>query len=304
MTKSILILSNRSSGSSAVQRLLAQAADLKCVEKTRHHQNESLYWTKAASVLGLPQHDMLDSEVPIPPAAARQDLFALLQDNVAGYVPPAESQPLTKALIFDGWRQLSAQFGPVFLEKSPHHLLQQSALSLIAEATEALAGEVEFMLVGLVRNPMDVLYSAFRRWKTPPEALQYEWLIAYQNLQDLAARLGDRVVIVRYEDLVHSLAPLSPIFDFCNAAPSASATKLNPHALRRWRTSRSFGFSLDPEVKALALAYGYDADSLEHTVSPVMAQLWPSYQKALRQFHQSTKWAKALYFQIRQPDWL
>ncbi len=82
MTQSILILSNKSSGSRAVQRLLAQAADLKYVEKTRHLENESLYWTKAASILNLQQHNLLDSEVPIPQPSARQDLVALLRDNL------------------------------------------------------------------------------------------------------------------------------------------------------------------------------------------------------------------------------
>lgn len=306
MHKSILILSNKSSGSSAVQKLLAQAADLKCVEKTRHFQNESLYWTKAASILGLPQIDMLDSEVPISPPQAKADLIALLQENLPNYQVPADEQ----ALIFDGWRQLCEQYQPIFLEKSPHHLLQMSALSLIVSCMEKLAGQVDFLLIGLVRNPMDVMYSAFRRWKTPPEQLQYEWLTAYENLRKLAVELGDRnpnspfnpnpngqLVTIRYEDLADSLAPLAPVFDFCETSPSPDAQRLNRNSLLKWQQDSLFGFNLAPEVIELANAYGYsEADLLNKS-----SALWPLYRDAQRGIHRNTRWMKNLYLQINPP---
>lgn len=303
MNKSVLILSNKSSGSSAVQRLLAQAVEMKCVEKTRHFENESLYWTKAASVLNLKQQNMLDSEVPIPQAAARRDLVKLLQDNLQDYVPPSDD----RALIMDGWRRLCDRYSPIFLEKSPHHLLQWSALSLIAECIETLQGEVDFLLIGLVRNPMDTLYSAFRRWKTPPEALQYEWLTAYANLRRLSAQLGDytqkssgapngKVVIIRYEDLATSLDPLLPVFDFCAAAPSAEARCLNKKSLLKWQQDPLFGFSLAPDVFEMAKSYGYSDAELTNEPSRV----WPLYRNLTRGVHQSTRWAKDTYFRVKR----
>jgi hypothetical protein len=314
MTRSILILSNKSSGSSAVQRLLAQAIDLKCLKKTRHFENESLYWTKAASALNLPQRDMLDSEVPISPEMAQQDLIQLLQDNLpAGRLSdlPAQlldnqlldsqslyRQPLDKSFIFEGWQRLCEQFAPTLLEKSPHHLLQWSALTLIMECMAHLEGEVDFLLIGLVRNPMDTLYSAFRRWRTPPEALQYEWLSAYRNLRKLAEQLGDRVVIVRYEDLVTSLDPLAPVFDFCDAAPSASARCLNRHSLLKWQQDPDFGFSLAPEVNQLARSYGYSEKELANAPS----RFWPLYRDLSRSLYQHTRWGKDLYFSLKRSD--
>ena len=300
MAKSVLILSNKSSGSSAVQRLLAQAVEMKCVEKTRHFENESLYWTKAASVLNLPQQGMLDSEVPIPQAAAREDLMTLLRENLLSYEQPADD----RALVFDGWRQLCEQYEPIFLEKSPHHLLQWSALSLIIECIEQLDGEVDFLLVGLVRNPMDTLYSAFRRWKTPPEALQYEWLRAYQNLQELSKQLGEysvdnpsgKIVIVRYEDLAISLAPLAPIFDFCSSVPSSQAKCLNGKSLLKWQQDSLFGFSLAPEVTALAMDYGYSDDELANASS----WLWPLYRNLLRGVYVRSRWMKSIYLRLRR----
>ncbi|KPQ36992.1 MAG: Sulfotransferase domain [Phormidesmis priestleyi Ana] len=313
MPKSILILSNKSSGSSAVQRLLAQAVDLKCVEKTRHFENESLYWTKAASALQMPQQDMLDSEVPIEAMAARHDLVQLLRDNLPAHRLPnyadylattATTAAQDRAFIFAGWQRLCEQYTPIFLEKSPHHLVQWSALSLIVDCMEQLQGEVDFLLVGLVRNPMDTLYSAFRRWKTPPEALQYEWLMAYTHLQRLAEMLGTRtrvnpagrVVIVRYEDLAVSLAPLAPVFDFCGTSPSADAPCLNRRSLLKWQQDRFFGFSLAPEVKALAMQYGYRDADLDNRDRP----LWPLYRDVRRSLHHSTRWGKNLYWYLKR----
>lgn len=300
MAKSVLILSNKSSGSSAVQRLLAQAVEMKCVEKTRHFENESLYWTKAASVLDLPQQDMLDSEVPISQTAAREDLITLLRENLSSYSQPADD----RTLVFDGWRQLCEQYKPIFLEKSPHHLLQWSALSLMVECIEQLDNEVDFLLVGLVRNPMDTLYSAFRRWKTPPEALQYEWLVAYQNLRKLSDHLGEysvenpsgKVVVVRYEDLATSLAPLAPIFNFCGSVPSSQAQCLNRKSLLKWQQDSLFGFSLAPEVAALAMDYGYSDDELKNASSG----LWPLYRDVLRGTYMRSRWIKSAYSRVRR----
>ena len=287
MNKCILILSNKSSGSSAVQRLLAQAADLKCIEQTRHFENESLYWTKAASVLRLPQQNMLDSEVPIEPRAAKQDLLKLLVDNVPGYVPPMSDRDL----IFQGWLALCNVYSPIFLEKSPHHLLQQSALELIVEAINQLKGEVDFLLVGLVRNPMDVMYSAFRRWRTPPEKLQYEWLMAYENLLRLKEKLGDRVVIVRYEDLIESLDPLAPVIEFCETAAAENAQTLRAGSLLKWKGDRTFGFTLASKVYELAKSYGYCDTELTNR----SWLLWPPYRDLVRYIYLNLRWAKRLF---------
>ena len=118
--KCIIILSSKSCGSSACQNLLAKLANIRHVEKTRHFENETLYWTKAASILNLSQVKMLDSEVPIGPSKAKKDLVDLLRDNV-GDVP---GQLIDKEFIFQGWRMLCEHYYPVFIEKSPHHLNQ------------------------------------------------------------------------------------------------------------------------------------------------------------------------------------
>ena len=115
----------------------------------RHEQNETLYWTKAASVLGLAQRDMLDSEVPIPAARARADLRTLILENT----PPPHSLPDDdRDLVFEGWRLLCHAHRPVFLEKSPHHLVHWSNLELLLEAVERLT-DVDFLFVGPRASP-------------------------------------------------------------------------------------------------------------------------------------------------------
>ncbi|MEE8585299.1 MAG: hypothetical protein V3T83_10655, partial [Acidobacteriota bacterium] len=170
--RSILILSDKSSGSSALQQHLLSLPGVHCVERTRHYERETLYWVKAASLLNLPQVNMMASEVPIAPRKARKDLTRLLQQNIAGYQPPSDD----RKLVMQGWRSLSQRFSPIFLEKSPHHLHQWSALQLISQCMKRYP-EISFLVIGLVRNPMDTLYSMWSRWRLSPEERQHEWLL-------------------------------------------------------------------------------------------------------------------------------
>jgi hypothetical protein len=272
--KCIIILSSKSSGSSACQNLLSKFADIRHVTTTRHFQNETLYWTKAASILGLPQRKMLDSEVPITPKRAKSDLIALLRDNLDSYTPPKDERDL----IFEGWHLLCKKYAPIFLEKSPHHLHQWSALELIVECMEILT-DIDFLLVGLVRNPMDTLYSAFGRQKTPPEKNQTEWLIAYRNLLKLRNLVGDELVTVRYEDMVSSLSHLSPVFEFCEVkVEQADQGYLHKESIAKWKEDRRYGFTLSEEVIDLARMYGYKRQELANQ----SYLLWPVYRDLSR----------------------
>ena len=260
--KCIIILSSKSAGSSACQSLLSRLANVRCVAHTRHFENETLYWTKAASILGMPQAQMLDSEVPIPTDKARQDLLRLLSENLDNYSPPSND----RQMIFEGWHRLCETYAPIFLEKSPHHLFQWSALELIYECVTTLT-DIEFFFVGLVRNPMDVLYSAYNRWKIVPEKFQHEWMISYQNLLRFEKLIGNRIAIVRYEDMVQDLRYLHPLFGFMGREIEESAPRdfLHNRSISRWRSDRFYGFSLAPEVHALAGSFGYDNSALDNS---------------------------------------
>lgn len=258
--KCITILSERSSGSSALQNYLVKFAGAKHAFTRRHFENETLYWTKAASILGLPQVKMVDSRVPFGYDQAKRDILELLSENVPGFVPP----PNDYNLIMEGWRQLCQRYAPLFVEKSPHHLCEWSALELILQAQEVL-DEIEFLVVGLVRNPLDTIYSHYKRWKSIPAQVEKQWVLSYQNLIKFQEALPQKTVILRYEDMVSQPDALEPILQFCKALPREDPHPFfHAHSVQKWKSDRIFGFALSEESQRLAQRYGYKEEELQN----------------------------------------
>jgi hypothetical protein len=254
-----VILSDKSSGSSALQAYVARFAGGRHVEKTRHHEHETLYWTKAASLLARPQAQMLDSEVPLAPEPARADLLALLRDNRAD----ASGAGDDRELVFRGWRALCERYAPLFVEKSPHHLHQWSALELLIECMDA-SPAIGFLAIGLVRNPIDVVYSSWRRWGSDPERNQFEWLRAARNLLRLVPVLGSRLTWLRYEDAIADPARLEFVHAFAGIPrPAESRRFLHADSLQKWRRDPDFRFVLAAEVAGLARELGYPREELD-----------------------------------------
>jgi hypothetical protein len=246
------------------------------VTSTRHNENETLYWVKAASMLELPQVNMLDSEVPIQKHRAKQELIDLLRDNVDKDYRPVQDD---KEFLFDGWAKLCQHFSPIFIEKSPHHLHQWSSLQLIVECMEVL-NDVDFLIIGLVRNPMDTLYSMWSRWRSKPEKMQFEWLLAYQNLIKLKERLKDKLVIIRYEDLISQHSELDKIYEFMQHQPIAQPSNKILHAksLGKWKDDKTFGFMLSPQITEQAELFGYARFELSNN----SYFMWPVYREVMR----------------------
>ncbi len=255
----IVILSDKSSGSSALQEYLVRFAGGRHVEKTRHHEHETLYWTKAASLLARPQEKMLDSEVPLAPEQARADLLALLHDNLGAAPSPSD----LRDLVFRGWRALCERFAPLFVEKSPHHLHQWSALELLRECMDA-SPEIGFLAIGIVRNPIDVVYSSWRRWGAAPEPNQHEWLRAARNLQRLAGVMGSQLVVLRYEDAIRDPEQLDFVHAFAGVPrPPESRRFLHADSIQKWRRDPEFRLDLAAPVRALAHELGYRPEELD-----------------------------------------
>ena len=227
---------------------------------------------------------MPDSEVPLPKNQARYELEKFLNDNIDHYIVPESDDEL----IFGGWKQLCQAYAPALLEKSPHHLYQKSVLELILEAARRTP-EVEFYLIGLVRNPMSTLYSAWTRWRSPPEVQQQVWLTAYQNLLDLRAQVGDRVSIIRYEDLIADPNVLKPVFDFLEVPPSSLERRsLHKLSLERWKKDKHYGFAPSAELLALAERYGYSKSSLTNHTYP----LWSVQRRIARSIYKGKVFLK------------
>jgi hypothetical protein len=273
----IVILSAKCSGSTAVHRALERAPGIGSAPWTEHEELETLYWTKAASVLGRHQEPMVESTVPYPADVARRSLDRFLAENG---VQPLSAHP-DEAELIDRWIELRRRHEPCFLEKSPHHLRQPAALELLADAMERDDG-CRYLVVALIRNPLDVVYSAWRRFRYRPEAYQWEWKATYDNLGHAARLYGDRFVQLRYEDVV---AGDTDLFDRVAALvgidPSTWADNGGLHAgsLGRFSTEPGFGFSLDPEVVRAARVHGYSDEQLRN---PQASRTWPLRREALR----------------------
>jgi hypothetical protein len=244
-----------------LQRRVQDLAGARAVRWTRHYENETLYWTKAASILGLPQHRPPGSEVPLSKGRALSDLEIFFEKNC-----PAVQGPFTsREALYHGWDRLSEEFGPVFVDKTPHYLYQPAVIELMEHyADTTKAADVAFL--GLVRNPMAFIYSAWRRWGVPPEAEEVLWRNANQSLLELAQRRPQQTAVLKYEELVGSDTPLQAALTrlALPVAGSVSSPPFHDSSLQKWKSDRRFGFSLSPETLELARAIGYSESEVEN----------------------------------------
>ena len=248
-----ILLSSKSSGSTAMQSFLRVNYGLNIVKRTEHFEFETLYWTKAASVMGLNQLPMHRSNVPYSKEAARLSLVKFLKSN--GVERDLEAP--TKEDLFELFYELAAKSGYLFIEKSPHHLFNQSNVDLIVEFRDYIKSRANVILLGLVRNPLDTIYSAWSRWRFNCVAFESEWRKSYANLRSLAER-GVGVKIFRYEDLVSSTAELDEYLGSCGLVRIASEFRFKNDSVGRWKSAPSFCHQLDRETILVASSFGYE----------------------------------------------
>jgi hypothetical protein len=270
-----------------LQRELAKHSAVSIMRRPHHNENETLYWSKAAAVLDLPQPPMIDSSIlPMSRTVARAALERLLHDNLDDPGPtPETAQSLNEA-----WHQLTVAYGPVFLEKSPHHLHSRPVLELLLDAQRELT-DVEFRFVGLVRNPIDTMYSMWKRWKTVPETREREWCRTYENLLWLEAAAPDTTQTVRYEDLIADPQSMSSLLDFIgvDAEPQVGA-ELHGASLQSWRADSGFGYQPGHEVRRLATRFGYSESDLNNTGN----RTWPVRRTAASTARRARTWVGTL----------
>lgn len=256
--KCIIILSYKSSGSTALQGILSSNIGINTSKYTRHVYNETLFWSKAASVLKMSQGEMYKSQTPMSYDAA----LISLNDYLSNNLNIETNSSYTKKNIFEYWKQLCEINSPVFLEKSPHHLYQESVLELITECIEYFSNEIDFQLIGLVRNPMAMLYSDYTLRKSNPSINQYIWLKSYENLLRFK-KIHDRLIIIKYEDMVNNVNSLNKVIKFTGLKYlKLSHDYLHTKSIDKWLIDREYDFNLDLDVIATAEKFGYTIESL------------------------------------------
>ena len=265
-SNSIILLSDFCSGSTALQSELIKSCEIR-----RSHVIETQYWCMAAALLKMPQPRIMSSILPMSFTDARAKLTQFLSENLKNYTPPDDSE----VLIFDGWKRLCDAYFPFFFEKSPHHLHYKSALQLIHESIQKI-DNVEFKFIGLIRNPLDTIYSRWRQWRNNPDKAQWLWYHAYNNLFDFEKLVGERLFVCKYEDLVTDERALSNIFKFLGAQQSKKTTsELHAGSIGRWRKDPHFAFQLDSTITQFAESIGYKLEELQGRKSLI----WPLYRQ-------------------------
>jgi len=176
----LVLLSDKRSGSTILQQELCKHPGVGHAVYSPHTYCETQHWLKAGSLLDMPRQCYYGHGVYPTyknPAVARKYMVDFLQGNDIDLGESATNQQL----VFDGWEQLCRKYAcPVFFEKSPQHLAQWAALSLLLEWMESTQFKVR--IIGLVRNPLSVLYSAYELFHSLPEERQYGWADIYRNL--------------------------------------------------------------------------------------------------------------------------
>jgi len=118
--KCLMILSDKSSGSSILMQELAKNPDFKKIQPGKFH-DESKYWMYANAILNPnSQPEMRYSyEFPISRENAIKSLNKLMRKSGLDYNFDNKSK---KSDFFNGWLKLCQKYQPIFLEKSPHYI--------------------------------------------------------------------------------------------------------------------------------------------------------------------------------------
>ena len=264
-----ILLSDKRSGSTMLERELCKHPEVNHVSYTPHTYNETHYWLKAACMLPLSHEGFYGGLRPDSYGSrslARKSLLNFLKRNSPDFTEPATDEEL----VIDGWTALCRQFAhPVFFEKSPQHPHHWAALELLL--TWIKASEFEVRVIGLVRNPMSVMYSALKLFHTDPGERQFGWAQAYRNILKLEGRLSaGQFCMVRYEDIVRQPAiEFKRLCDFIGIDDDGNLG-LSTHrdSVNKWREDAGFTLQLDPQVGEVAQRFGYSEEDVYNPPKP------------------------------------
>lgn len=258
----VILLSDKRSGSTFLEQELCKHPDIQHVRYTPHSYNETHYWVMAAHLLKCPRQLFSGGRAVHSYggySSTRRLIIKTIKGNVPDFVPPDDD----RQLVFTGWEALCAAFAaPVFFEKSPQHPHHWAALELIQQWVQQTTYEVRFIL--LFRNPMAVMYSAFKLFHTDPSERQFGWAESVRNMLLFSRMVGDRRCLsLRYEDVIAE--PAEQFSVICAFIGIDDCPALGSSAYRdsesKWLSDNSYGLVLHPHIKRLANFLGYtDAD--------------------------------------------
>lgn len=262
----VILLSDKRSGSTMFQDALCAHPKVQTIDYSPHTYLETHHWLKAAVLLN--SHPSLFSNgKTYKNYGSRKNARFYLENELKGNLPDYEIPKDDKQLVFEGWEALCYRFAqPIFFEKSPQHLAHWAALSLMLEWAQQTK-KYKVKIIGLVRNPMAVQYSAFKLFRSLPTQRQYSWLNMHKNLLACKSLLReDQFQLIRYEDIVDT--PETTLTEICNFIgvfyDPVMAQKIHGNSKTKWNDDPYFTLTLDIEVTKMANTFGYVASALEN----------------------------------------
>jgi len=281
----VILLSDKRSGSTMFQNELCKHAQIQTVTYSPHTYLETHHWLKAAVMLNMDRRTFASGQVYNgygSRAGARAYMIDCIQKNVPDFVVPVDD----RELIFKGWDALCAKFAhPVFFEKSPQFLAQWCSLSLLLEWVHST--EYNVKVIGLTRNPLSVLYSAYELFHTEPEQRQYGWLEIQKNMLAFQSLLpSDSFMHVKYEDIIsHPIESFARVCNFIGVSecPDVGAS-VHSSSVNKWAKDESFTVQLDESVKLIAQHFDYSDLELSNPGKRVPSRMHPFYHGTKNRF--------------------
>lgn len=265
----VILLSDKRSGSTILEKELCKHTLVKHVNYTPHSYNETHFWLNAACTINTPKQ--LFSNIKRPNSyGSQQTAKSLFSNLIKGNVPEFELEHDDGEFIFSAWDALCQQYAkPVFFEKSPQHIHHWAALDLMLRWLEQCPYRVR--IIGLVRNPMAVMYSAKKLFYTDPEQRQFGWAEAYRNLLLVEKNLSkQQYKCIRYEELIKT--PESTLMELCSFIgidyEQGMGDEIHTDSQNAWRGAQDFSLQLHPSVKRVAQHFGYDGQTLFNPEKP------------------------------------
>ncbi|MDA3898136.1 MAG: sulfotransferase [Desulfobacteraceae bacterium] len=264
-----ILLSDKRSGSTMFENELCKHPDINHVAYTPHSYFETHHWLKAACILSAPKRLFYGNRV-YSGYGSRKGARQYMIDCIRGNIPDFEIPDDDERLVFGGWNALCRKYArPVFFEKSPQHPHHWAALDLMLKWAETDEFNVRF--IGLVRNPMSVMYSALELFSTDPEKRQFGWAHCQRNIMALKAMVGkDRFYFVRYEDVISQ--PKQAFGEVCDIIGvgryDALGDNVHQNSVTKWIEDPAYTLQLHDSVVRVAMHFGYTEEDLYNPPKP------------------------------------
>jgi len=215
----IFIFSLPRSGSTLLQRILASHNDITTTAEP-WVLLPYLYTLKKSGVYAEYGHHLL--------ADALQDFCAEMPNGIDDYLHEL------RAFMMNLYSKASQKNTPYFLDKTPrYHLISEEIMHLFPDA--------KFIL--LWRNPLAIIASMIETWGDKKWNLFHYKVDLYdgmRNLTDIQTRFSNRLIIIRYEDLLSNSE--SEVKNIC----AALNIKYSPALLDSFANVKLKGSYADP----------------------------------------------------------